>query len=339
MVLVEVPEKQLQPDHLAAALRGASASLTAGEALGVLASTSVDVPAREDLLSGTVTADDIADPVRGGALRALAGTHPDRALALARDLRDPGERLALAALTTLGRLGGPDDVAAVARLADAPEASPLIAARAGFARTLLVHRFGLEDLADPPAMDLLPEPGSGATEFVSSATGAMRAAAVIAAVQRTMPELSSQTHLVLDVACRGSVIHLILRRDLQVADGLATLSRVPAVIGVIASAVPEHNRISADMVILSRPTADGLALSVTRTTGEPTYAGTAAGTPDGLTADLRAVRQPGAAASRIRALVSQAGIEVFGRSGSSAAVPPRVPERRPEADPSSTPPT
>ena len=339
MVYVDIPQEHLQPDTLAAALRGASAALTAGEALSVLANASLDLPAREDLLGETVAAGDVADPVRGAALRALAGTHPDRALAAARDLRDPGERLTLAALATLGRLGGPDDVAVVARLADAPWASPLIAARAGFARTLLVHRFGLEGLADPLAPDLLPEPGSGASGFVSSATGAMRAATVLAAARSAIPGLSSQSHLVLDVACRNVVIHLVLRRDLQEARGRAALLGVPAVLGVVASTAPEHDTISADMLVLSRPAANGLALTVTRTTGEPTYAGTAQSTPDGLTADLRAVRRPGAAACRIRALVSNAGIEVFGRSGSSAAVPPRVPERRPEGDPSKTPPT
>lgn len=272
-------------------------------------------------------------------MRALAGTHPDRALAAARDVRDPGERLALAALATLGRLGGPDDLAVVARLADAPEASPLIGARAGFARTLLAHRFGLEDPAEPLAPDLLPEPGSGAGGFVSSATGVMRAATVLAAVRDAVPEISSQTHLVLDVTCWNVVIYLVLRRDLQEPDGRAAVLGAPAVLGVVASTVPEHHTVSADMLVLSRPAADGLSLTVTRTTGEPAYAGTAESTPDGLTADLRAVRRPGAAACRIRALVSDAGIEVFGRSGASAAVPPRVPERRPEGDLSVTPPT
>jgi hypothetical protein len=339
MVYVDIPPQQLQPDTLAAALRGASPALTAGEALSVLANASVDLPAREDLLGETVTADDVADPVRGAALRALARTHPDRALAAAREVRDPGERLALAALTTLGRLGGPDDVAVAARLADAPGAYPLIGARAGFARTLLVHRFGLEDPAEPPAPDLLPEPGSGAGGFVSSATGVMRAATVLAAVRDVVPEVSSQTHLVLDVTCRNVVVHLVLRRDLQEPGGRAAALGAPAVLGVVASTVPEHDTVSADMLVLSRPAADGLALTVTRTTGEPVYAGTAASTPDGLTADLRAVRRPGAAACRIRALVSDAGIEVFGRSGASAVVPPRVPERRPEGDPSEAPPT
>lgn len=39
-----------------------------------------------------------------------------------------------------------------------------------------------------------------------------------------------------------------------------------------------------------------------------------------------------------RANARRAG-EVFGRSGSSAAVPPRVPERQPEGEPSRTPPS
>lgn len=338
MVYVDVPARQMRRDTLAAALRGASRELTAGEALSVLADMSVDLPEREDLLGAAVAAEDVEDPVRGAALRALARTHPDDALAAARDVTYQGERLALAALATLGRLGGPDDVAAVTRLADAPGASPLIVARARFARTLLAHRFGLDDPAEPSAPDLLPEPGSGAGAFVSSGTGAMRAATVLAAVRNALPEVSSQTHLVHELPCRNVVVYLVLRRDLQEARGRAAVLAAPAVLGVVASTVAEHDTVTADLLILSRPAADGLALTVTRTTGEPVYAGTAAGTPDGLTADLRAVRRPGAAASRIRALVSDAGIEVYGRSGASAAVPPRLPDRRPEGDPSRTPP-
>src|SRR3954465_293633 len=114
MVYVDIPAQQLQRDSLAAALRGSSEAVTSGEALGILANASVDLPGREDLLVETVVADDVADPVRGAALRALAGTSPDRALAVAREVREPGERLALAALAALGRLGGPDDVAVTA---------------------------------------------------------------------------------------------------------------------------------------------------------------------------------------------------------------------------------
>jgi hypothetical protein len=339
MVYVDIPAQQLQRDSLAAALRGSSEAVTSGEALGILANASVDLPGREDLLVETVVADDVADPVRGAALRALAGTSPDRALAVAREVREPGERLALAALGALGGLGGPDDVAVTAPFADAPGLSPVVAARAGFARTLLMHRFGLEDRTEPPELDLVPEPGTRASAFVSSPTAVVRAAAVLGAVQYVLPEVSAETHLVLDVACRDVVVHLVLRRDLQEPGGRAAVLAAPAVLGVVASVLPEHDTISTDLFVLSRPSADGLALTVTRTTGEPIYAGTAESTPDTLAADLRAVHRPGAVACRIRALASDADVEVFGRSGTSAAVAPRVPERRPEGDPSATPPT
>jgi hypothetical protein len=339
MVYVDIPAQQLQRDDLAAALRGASEVVTPGEALGVLANASVDLPGREDVLAETIMADDVPDSVRGASLRALAAASPDRALAAARQVREPGERLALAALAALGRLGGPDDVAVTARFAEAPGLSPVVAARAGFARTLLVHRFGLEDRSQPPELHVVPEPGTRAGAFVSSPTTVVRAAAVLRAVQYVLPEVSAQTHLVLDVACRDAVVHLVLRRDLQQPGGRAAVLAAPAILGVVASVLPEHETISTDLFVLSRPRLDGLALTVTQTTGEPIYSGTAESTPDTFAADLRAVHRPGAVACRIRALVSDADVEVFGRSSASAAVAPRVPERRPEGDPSATPPT
>lgn len=336
MMYLDIPAEQLQRDAMAAALRGATAVMTAGEAVSVLSNAAVDVPERDDLLDETVAADDVADTVRGAALRALARTAPDRAVAAARNVSDPGEQVALAAIATLGRLGGPADAAAVARLAGGTAVTPVVVARADFARTLLAHRFGLKNQGEPPALDLVAEPGSTADAFVSNATGVTDASAILAAVRDWAPDVSGETHVVLAIACREQLIHLVLRRELLNAQGRTGLLAAPAVLGFVVSPNPEHGNPGVALLVLSQPTAVGLALKVTRTTGEPVYSGTAEPTANsaGLGADLYAVSRPGAPACHIRGLVSETGIEVFGRSGHTAAIPPRVPERRPEGDPS-----
>ena len=338
MVYVDVPVQLLRRDTLRAALRGSSPAMTAAAAMSVLANRAVDLPVRDDLPEETAGAEDVADSVRAAALRALGAVAPDRAVALARDLRDPGERLALAAVSTLGRLGGPDDLAVVERAGR--DASPLLDARATFARTMLVHRFGLAEQVEPPPADLLSEPGPAGTAFASTPTGALRASTVLAAVRADLPEVSGDTHDVLDIACRDRVLHLVVRRDLADPGARRELLGAPAVLGAVATRDDEFDTVSVALVVLSRPTApDAFALTVARMTGEPVHAGTARLMPDGdLAADLLAVRHPGAPACRIRALASGSGVEVFGRTGRTAVEPRRTPERRPEGDPSSTPP-
>ena len=353
MVYVDVPVQLLRRDTLRAALRGSSPAMTAAAAMSVLANRAVDLPVRDDLLEETAGAEDVADSVRAAALRALGAVAPDRAVALARDLRDPGERLALAAVSTLGRLGGPDDLATVSTLGRlggpddlavveraGRDASPLLDARATFARTMLVHRFGLAEQVEPPPADLLSEPGPAGTAFASTPTGALRASTVLAAVRADLPEVSGDTHDVLDIACRDRVLHLVVRRDLADPGARRELLGAPAVLGAVATRDDEFDTVSVALVVLSRPTApDAFALTVARMTGEPVHAGTARLMPDGdLAADLLAVRHPGAPACRIRALASGSGVEVFGRTGRTAVEPRRTPERRPEGDPSSTPP-
>ncbi|MET9959387.1 HEAT repeat domain-containing protein [Streptomyces sp. NPDC006326] len=342
MLYLDIPPTQLQRDALAAALRGAAAAMTAEEAMSVLSNVAVELPGRDDLLEDAVASSDVADAVRGAALSTLARTAPTRAVTAARNVRDPGEQVVLAALTALGRLGEPSDTGKVAGLADAPETSPVVVSRARFARALIAHRFGLRGQEEPTPLALLSDPGSAGEPFVSTETGATRASVTLAAVRDWAPEVSAESHVVLDITCGKQPTHLVLRRDLLDAQSQKRLLSAPAVLGYVVSPNPqngtlENGTLGVALLILYQPSANGVALRVTRTTGEPVYAGTMEHTADaGLSADLYAVHRPGAPAGRIRGLVSEKGVEVFGRSTRTAAVPKRVPERRPEGDPSNT---
>ncbi|MEW2418108.1 hypothetical protein AB0953_31050 [Streptomyces sp. NPDC046866] len=335
MLYLDIPATQLQRDTLAAALRGAAAAMTAEEAMSVLSNVAVELPGRDDLLEDAVASSDVADAVRGAALSTLARTAPARAVTAARNVRDPGEQVVLAALTALGRLGEPSDTGTVAGLADAPETSPAVVSRADFARALIAHRFGLRGQEEPAPLALLSDPGPAGEPFVSTETGATRASVTLAAVRDWAPEVSAESHVVLDIACGKQPTHLVLRRDLLDAQGQKRLLSAPAVLGYGVSPNPQSGTLGVALLVLYQPSANGAALRVTRTTGEPVYAGTMEHTADaGLSADLYAVHRPGAPAGRIRGLVSENGVEVFGRSTRTAAVPKRVPERRPEGDPS-----
>ncbi|MFD9444199.1 hypothetical protein ACFWBR_37940 [Streptomyces sp. NPDC060006] len=335
MLYLDIPAAQLQRDKIAAALRGASATMTAEEAMSVLSNVAVDLPGRDDLLEETVASHDVADAVRGAALSTLTRTAPARAVTVARNVRNPGEQVVLAALTALGRLGEPSDMGTVAGLADAPEASPKVVTRADFARTLLAHRFGLQGQDEPTPLALLSDPGATGDAFVARETGATRASIVLAAVRDWAPEVSAEAHVVLDLTCGKQPIYLVFRRDLLDDQSRNHLLSAPAVLGYGVSTNSENGTLRVALLILYRPAANGVVLQVTRTTGEAVYAGTMEHSADsGLSADLYTVRRPGAPACRIRGLVSETGVEVFGRSTRTAVVPKRVPERRPEGDPS-----
>jgi hypothetical protein len=335
MLYLDIPAAQLQRDSMAAALRGAAATMTAEEVMSVLSNAAVDLPGRDDLLEETVASYDVADAVRGAALGALARTAPARAVTAARNVRDSGEQVVLAALTVLGRLGEPSDMETVAGLAGAPETSRVVVARADFARTLLAHRFGLRGQDEPAPLALLSDPGPTGYTFVSRQTGATHASLVLAAARDWVPEISAETHVVLDITCGEQPTHLVLRRDLLDAQSHNHLLSAPAVLGYGVSTNAENGTPGVALLILYQPAANGVVLRATRTTGEPVYAGTMEQAADsGLSADLYAVRRPGAPACRIRGLVSGTGVEVFGRSTRTAAIPKRVPERRPEGDPS-----
>ncbi|MEU0950151.1 hypothetical protein ABZ379_47025 [Streptomyces canus] len=334
MLSLDLPAAQLQRDIIAAALRGASKTVTAQEAMSVLSNIAVDLPGREDLLEETVASHDVADATRGAALGVLAKMAPARAVTAARNLRDPGEQVVLSALTTLGRLGEPSDVGTVTGLVDASEMSPVVATRADFARTLLAHRFGVRGQAEPTPLALMPDPGSTGVPFVARDTGATRASIVLAAVRDWAPKVLAEAHIVLDITCGKQPTYLVLRRDLLGEPSQDHLLSTPAVLGYGLS-VNYQRTLSVALLILCRPAANGVVVQVTRTTGEPVFAGALERTAgSGLSADLYAVRRPGAPACRIRGLASETGVEIFGHSTRTAAVPKRVPERRPEGDPS-----
>jgi hypothetical protein len=336
MVYVDVPAHRLRPGLLREALRGSADDVSSSTALSLLANPDVDVPDRAELLQDAVSAPEVADTVRASSLRTLAHFDAGQALAGVRDLDASGEHLAVAAATTVGQLGEPEDVAALDRLRQTYAASDLLRRRVEFAGALLAHRFGLTERAgDIPAVDLLPVPGAAATAFVSAPSGALRTSAVLAALQRELPWMVAGEHFLVDVACGGRVLGVVARQDLRDLAVRRRLFERPAVAAAVATESVEHGGVSLALLVLTRPAEEGrLAVIVTRPTGEPVYAGSATSSPDGtVTAELSGVRRPGGVACTIRALLSDAGPEIFGRTGAAAVVPPRMPERRPEADP------
>ncbi len=138
----------------------------------------------------------------------------------------------------------------------------------------------------------------------------------------------------LDIECGQRTLSLIVRRDLASQAGRAGVLGRPSVLGVVVTASPEHASFSVSLVVLSRPDGQGaLRVVAARLTGERLYSGHGEALSDAvLNVEVAAVRRPGIAPGTIRALVSDQGVEVFGRMGRTAVDPPRVPYRRPEAD-------
>ncbi|WP_433468325.1 HEAT repeat domain-containing protein [Spirillospora sp. CA-128828] len=336
MVYVDVPARRLRPELLRDAVRGDAADLTAASALSLLANHDVDIPDRAGLLQETVAAPDVTDAVRAAALRTLAHLEAPRAAETVRGLRDPGEHLTVAAATTIGQLGEPGDLAVLDRLEQTYAANDLIKSRAEFAAALLAHRFGLpEPAARLPAVDGLPAPGAASTAFVAAPSGALRTSDFLAAVHRRLPWVVPEEHVLFDVACGGRVLGVAMRKDLQDGTARRRLFERPDVAAVVAAENLEHGSVSVALLVLTRPGEDGrLTVAVTRTSGDQVYTGDATSLPDGtVTAELRAVRRPGNPACAVRAVLSDTGLEIFGRAGLTTVEPRRVPDRRPEADP------
>jgi hypothetical protein len=323
-----------------AALAGKPTTLTPGAAIAILAEAAAAGPEKvagrraASALAKVVT--EHADPqVRVAAAKGLAHVQSDVSVRALRKVADHGAdgQLLAAAAAGLTNLGGRADVKRL-RGAAVRADWPLAAAQAAASARLLAHRVGAR--LDPEDATLRL-PGEDAPVLPVGGRLKTRVKAVEMPVARTratadqpwaalVPEGASAVGA---FSC-GDRTHVVLGgKDVE------SLAAAPGIAGTLLGVNESMGTTFVRWVVLTRPDADGLAVTVARPTGEVGFVGRGSIVDGVLTVTVDAVDHPGATAVHVSATLSGGQLQIDGRSEKTITSPRRQPVPIPQQfDPS-----
>jgi hypothetical protein len=213
----------------------------------------------------------------------------------------------------------------LAILGDVTDVSSLLAAgdrvtgsaknRVMFAAALIAYRLG-SDGPDPqfPGPQATQLPTGQVAPVTSSAATEEERRVVLDGLQHDVGALVSDPDAITRIDC-GRGVFVVLRG--LAASSPETLSTRRALVGVGLEMSEATGQASAAMLILSRPTATGLDLFVTRIHGEPLYRGTGTVTAAGIVGTLDAVDAIGVAAAQMSFELVGSSLSVTGSTETS----------------------
>jgi hypothetical protein len=328
-VHLDISGEDLREGTIVDALAGRTSAIPPSAALSLLAE--VDLPGvdRQRLLRDVLRNAELDPLIRAGAAQIYARVAGTASVpALLRALGDRTERVVAAVAAALGRVGTPDELAALRRLSSGGGGT-FLRARAGFAEALITHRFGLtgQDVVLPPVA-VLPAPTSaGALVFTGVRPGAARRDRVLSAITRDLPALDIGKHEVFEVQCGPRLLEIAVDRDFTGLEGMGRLTSRPAAPAVVVFQNQEHEDFYPGLIALSDPDGeDGVAVRLSRLSGDAVYVADGSVKGDELVLELRAVRTPGAVPVAARIRLTAGTVEISGISG-SRATPAQVPRR------------
>jgi len=253
----------------------------------------------------------VADPARPPEIRAIAavglGSLPDgrSAGALLKAAASKDGTLARRAIEALGRVGTPDTLALLRRLAAVPAAAQKSLA---FARSLIAYRHGLEGerLALPRGARVTPVDRARAASLPVGRLSAAAWAALKPALQGADAIVAPAARPPLEINCGKDRFLLFVHPMLDGSAPGQALAR-PMVASVLMKWSPTLTRWFLAEYIFSHPAPGGAAqLLGTRPTGSMVHAGRASADGASLRVELQALDTPFAAPSQIEALIGAA---------------------------------
>ncbi|MFA4841267.1 MAG: HEAT repeat domain-containing protein, partial [Agrococcus sp.] len=256
------------------------------------ASLARDLPLERALETLETAALEAPTTDRLAAIRAL-GLVSEPSATLMGLANDEERRIQLAALTTIGKVGGRDLLEPLAEL-DARE-DPAIDRQRRFARALISHRAGVETpIADDAGVDRTWGDGDEVTEMGFREMPATQPGQAFDSLVSGGFGLEASDNAY-ELACGASRFAVFVTRDLD--DGASALFARPRLLGLVAYVLADAPAVQ--YVVLSRPEGDGGRITVLRTDGETAYAGVAVPSGDGFSFTVTDVGRPGTAPTRI----------------------------------------
>lgn len=302
-----------------AALAGKPTTLTPGAAIAILAEAAAAGPEkvagrRAATALAKVVTDHTEPQVRVAAAKGLSHVQSDVSVRALRRVADKGAdgQLLAAAAAGLTNLGGRADVKRL-RGAAVRADWPLAAAQAAASARLLAHRVGATLDPDDATLRL---PGEDAPVLPVGGRLKTRIKAVDLPVARSratadlpwaalVPEGASAVGA---FSC-GDRTHVVLAgKDVE------SLASAPGIAGTLLGVNESMGTTFVRWVVLTRPDADGLAVTVARPTGEVGFVGRGTIVDGVLSVTVDAVDHPGATAAHVTASLSRGTLEVDGRS-------------------------
>jgi hypothetical protein len=332
MVYIDVPVDDMRPESLRAALAGQSPDFPPSTALALIADLEQPGIDKRSLLTDIIGDTSVDSSVRAAALRVLARVQPHDAVRdLLSALEAPDDRMAAAAATGLGMIGGPDQLSQL-QLAYDKASDETLRRKAAFAQFLIVHRYGITDRDAPsPSFQMQKGPSPvGGHSFNTSRPGPRRRAEALEGIKRELPTLDTTKHDVYEMQCGPRLLEVAA--STEVLGDAATMTRKPALAAVVAFQNLEHERFFPGLLVFTRPNGqNGINLLVTRPGGDPAYAGTGTVSGDTATLQLKAVSAPGIVPIEATIRLTGKTLEISGSSGRTGR-PATLPQRAKHLD-------
>ena len=309
-----------------AALAGKPTTLTSGAAVAILAEAATAGPAKVagrravTALAKVVT--DHSEPhVRVAAARGLGQVRSDVSVRALRKVADAGAdgQLLAAAAAGLTNLGGPADVVRL-RGAAVRADWPLAAAQAAASARLLAHRVGAA--LDPEDATLrLPGEDSPVLPVGGRPMTRVKAVDLPAASARARAD-HEWAAMVPEGACAVGAFSCLGRTHVVLAGpDVGSLSTAPRIAATLLGVSEPTGATFVRWVVLTRPDADGLAVTVARPSGEVGLVGRGSVVDGVLTVTVDAVHQTGAAAAHLTVSLAGGRLTVDGRVEKTTTAP------------------
>jgi hypothetical protein len=316
-VIVDFPEREINPDLLRNALAGRDEELPPSAALSLVGRLRLPGSAQVEFLSEISRNPKIEGFLRAGAVRYLLQYSLDQslpALTKALEASDPG--VAASAAGCLGQAGGQEHLAALRRARSRKGGGEFLARRAAFAEALIVHRLGLPGIkVELPAVPGSAKPHTGARAFVSTNPGPRRRAEAIESVKREFPSLDASRQSVFELQCAERLLEFVFDQSFLGGKDIEARAQRPGLPGFVVFRSVEEEEFYPRYVLLSTPDGKGkVKLLLTTLSGDPVYAGSGKISSEQSTFDLLSVKSPGVTpvASRVRFASGQ--VEISGHS-------------------------
>ena len=215
-----------------------------------------------------------SDLVRAGAATCIGhmGSVAEEPLLRGLDTTPPPlVRLKIA--KSLGRLGGPASIEPLVRLAATTEGD--VRLQATFALQLVAHRYGVRELANPPAYTELLD-ASDMKELTPRLVGSDYLRWVVGLIGADCFGIAPSTDRGVDFECTGSQLSLLLNGEQNSPLGLAELAlRRPLILGLVAARSPEDGSRFVSRILLAGPLSDDtFYVAIHRTDGRLVHTGT-----------------------------------------------------------------
>jgi HEAT repeats len=324
-VRIDLPEIDPRPDVIREALAGRVSTLPPSAALALVSDLQMTGTEQHSLLQEAVQDRHLEPHVRVGAVRHYMRVGAESACpTLLKVLESPDERVAAAAASALGQIGTAQHIPALDK---AKRGGDLLRQRAAFARTLIIHRFGIADQeAELPPVKAQAAPEVGGLSFTSVRPGRDRCTRALQAIKREFPSCDTAKQVVYELQCGPRLIEVAIDRSCT-GSGVKTLKQKPALAGIIAFQSVEYDEFYPRLLVLSRPNGTKVRLTITTLTGNVVYCGDGSVDQSAAEGELYSAERPGVTPIAARIVATAKGLTVSGVSGRVAALA-RTPSKR-----------